>query len=117
MSVFDLFSKDACDIRGKQSKDKWTRVEYFSNKKELEAQGKQVVLVDMINHPIEGSVSISNELFFGNKYPEGTYFALYCHSGGSSGYVQMQLKPQLPQYTIINIDGGIIMYQLQKNNF
>ncbi|MCF7835226.1 rhodanese-like domain-containing protein [Candidatus Gracilibacteria bacterium] len=117
MSVFDLFTKDACDIRGKTSTDKRTRTEYFTNKKELESQGIKVVLVDMINHPIEDSVQISNELFFGNKYPEGTYFILYCHSGGSSGYVQMQLKPQLPQYNIINMDGGIVMYQLQKNNF
>ncbi len=117
MSVFDLFKKDACDIRGKKSTDKWTRTEYFTNKKELESQGINVVLVDMINHPIDWSVPISNEIFFGNQYPEGTYFILYCHSGWSSGYVQMQLKPQLPQYNIINMDGGIIMYQLQKNNF
>jgi hypothetical protein len=53
MSVFDLFKKDACDIRGKKSTDKWTRTEYFTNKKELESQGINVVLVDMINHPID----------------------------------------------------------------
>jgi hypothetical protein len=57
-------------------------------------------------------VPISNELFDG-RYPEGTYFALYCHSGGSSGYVQMQLKPQLPQHHFINIAGGIGMYGLR----
>ncbi len=114
MNIFNLFSPNACDIRGKKSTDKWTWTEYFENKKELEAQWINVVLVDMINHPIEDSIPISNELFFGNKYPEWTYFILYCHSGWSSGYVQMQLKPQLPQYNIINMDGGIIMYQLQK---
>jgi hypothetical protein len=53
-------------------------------------------------------------MFFGNQYPEGTYFCLYCHSGWSSGYVQMQLKAQIPQYTIINIDGGILMYTIQR---
>ena len=114
MSVFDLFSPQACDIRGKKSTDRWTWREYFDQKKVLESQGINVVLVDMINHPVEGSVPISNELFFGNQYPDGTYFVLYCHSGGSSGYVQMQLKPQLPQYTIINMDGGIHMYNLQR---
>ena len=114
MDVSSLYSPDACDIRGKQSTDKWTRTEYFKNKKKLESEWIRVVLVDMINHPIEGAVPISNEMFSGNIYPKGTYFCLYCHSGWSSGYVQMQLKPQLPQYTIINIDGGILMYDIQR---
>lgn len=114
MDVSSLYSPDACDIRGKQSKDKRTWTEYFQNKKDLESQWIQVVLVDMINHPVEGSTPISNQMFTGNIYSEWTYFCLYCHSGGSSGYVQMQLKPQLPQYTIINIDGGILMYNIQR---
>jgi hypothetical protein len=80
----------------------------------LEAEGVRVVLVDMINHPVEWSVPISNEMFSGNLYPAWTYFCLYCHSGWSSGYVQMQIKPKLPHYTIINIDGGILMYNLQR---
>lgn len=53
MDVFDLFSPEACDIRGKANKEKRTRNEYFENKKALEAQGIKVVLVDMINHPVE----------------------------------------------------------------
>ncbi|AHB41468.1 TPA: hypothetical protein DIC40_05640 [Patescibacteria group bacterium] len=114
MDVFKIFSQDACDIRGKQAKDKRTRTEYFENRKALEANGIKVILVDMINHPIEDAIAISNELFFEEQHPEGTVFALYCHSGGSSGYVQMQLKPMLPQYNIINIDGGINMYNVQK---
>ena len=114
MDVFDLFSPEACDIRGKANKEKRTRHEYFENKKELEKQGIKVVLVDMINHPVENAIPISNDIFFGNKYPKWTVFVLYCHSGGSSGYVQMQLKGQVPQYHIINLDGGINMYNLQK---
>jgi hypothetical protein len=80
----------------------------------LESKWVRVVLVDMINHPVEDAIPASNEIFTENKYPAWTYFCLYCHSGWSSGYVQMQLKPQLPQYTIINIDGGIHMYNIQK---
>lgn len=114
MDVFDLFSSDACDIRGKKSTDRWTWTEYFENKKILDSHGVNVVLVDMINHPVEGALPISNELFFGNKYPDGTFFVLYCHSGWSSWYVQMQLKPALPQYTFVNLEGGIIMYNIQK---
>lgn len=115
MDIHSLFNPNACDIRGRQSTDQWTWTEYFEHRKRLESDGIQVVLVDMIHHPLEDSVEISNELFFSNNYPEGTYFVLYCHSGGSSGYVQMQLKPQLPQYHIINMLGGIGMYEMQKH--
>lgn len=114
MDVASLYSADACDIRGKMSTDRWTWTEYFKNKKKLESEWICVVLVDMINHPIEDAVPISNEMFSGNLYPEWTYFCLYCHSWWSSGYVQMQIQPQLPQYTIINIEGGIMMYDLQR---
>ncbi len=116
MDVFNLFKKEACDIRGKFGSDKWTWKEYFDYKKELESEWKQVVLVDMIGQPVEWAISISNELFFSNQYPEGTVFVLYCHSGGSSGYVQKQLKPNLPHYTIINMDGGIGAYRMYKLN-
>ncbi|MEI7562911.1 MAG: hypothetical protein WCJ39_04340 [bacterium] len=52
-NVFDLYDPHACDIRGKFGADSWTRAQYFSHAKELEAQGIQVVLVDMIGHPVE----------------------------------------------------------------
>lgn len=55
----------------------WTWHEYKEQKKIL---GDKLVLVDMIDHPILDSVLISEELFSG-KYPEGTIFAFYCHSG------------------------------------
>lgn len=116
MDVFGLFKKDACDVRGKFGSDKWTWKEYFAYKQQLEAEWIRVVLVDMIGHPVEWAVSISNELFFSGEYPEGTVFVLYCHSGGSSGYVQKQLKPALPQYTIINMDGGIWAYRIFAMN-
>lgn len=116
MDVFELFNKDACDVRGKFGSDKRTWAEYFVNKKELESQWIPVVLVDMINHPVEWSTPISNDLFMSGKYPKNTYFILYCHSGGSSGYVQKQIKPQLPHYNIINMDGGIYAYQIYVMN-
>jgi rhodanese-related sulfurtransferase len=85
-------------------------------KKELEEQWIQVVLVDMIWHSVEWALPISNEMFTSGKYPKDTYFVLYCHSGWSSGYVQKQLKPQLPQYNFVNMDWGIMAYQIYKMN-
>jgi len=116
MDIKELFNPNACDPRGMASKNKWTRTEYFQYKKTLESEWIQVVLVDMIWHPVEWAVEISNELFFWNHYPDGTYFVLYCHSGWSSGYVQMQLTPMLLQYKFINMAWGIGMYELEKNN-
>ncbi len=116
MDVKDLYNPQACDPRGRASKSVWTWSEYFQYKKELEEEWVQVVLVDMIGHPVEWAIAISNEMFFANQYPAGTHFVLYCHSGGSSWYVQMQLTPMLPQYTIINMAWGIWMYQIEKMN-
>ncbi len=116
MDVKKLFNSNACDLRGMQSTSKWTWSEYFENRKILESEWIQVVLVDMIWQPVEWAVEISDELFFWAQYPEGTYFVLYCHSGWSSGYVQMQLTPTLPQYHFINMTWGIGMYELEKNN-
>lgn len=116
MDVFDLYDKNSCDMRGKIGSESRTWTQYFQYKEMLEKEGTQVVLVDMIDHPVEGAVPISNELFFDKTYPEGTYFVLYCHSGGSSGWVQQQLKPQLPEYFFINLEWGILMYELEKGN-
>jgi hypothetical protein len=52
-NIFDLYDPTACDVRGKFGADSWTRGEYFANKKALEAQGIQVLLVDLIGHPVE----------------------------------------------------------------
>lgn len=109
MDILKLFNKKTCSIQGGGS-EKWSWVEYYQKRKELEKQSIPVVLVDMIDHPVENSVPISNELF-DNKYPDGTYFVLYCHSGGNSGYLQKQLSPKFPQYHIINMAGGIGAYQ------
>ncbi len=78
MSVNDFVTKDACNIFGRNNGlESWTWPEYHVQKKEL---GEKLVLVDMIGHPLEGSIPLSDDLFSG-KYPEGTFFALYCHSG------------------------------------
>jgi len=118
MDVFDLFDPNACDIRGKVWSDTWTWSDFFENKKNLKENWIDTILVDMINHPVLDSVSISNELFFEKKYPKWTHFALYCHSWWSSGYVQKQLKPQLPEYVFINMEWWIWaykIYQMQNN--
>ncbi|MDP3970829.1 MAG: hypothetical protein Q8P90_03950 [bacterium] len=113
MDISKLYTKNACSLEGGGS-DKWTWQEYYKKKAELSEQGIEVVLIDMINQPVAGSIPISNELFE-KKYPDGTYFVLYCHSGGTSGHLQKQLKPKLTQYHFINMTGGVGAYQPEKN--
>lgn len=56
-----MFAKDACNIFGRNNGlESWTWEEYQSKKQEL---GDMLVLVDMIRHPINGSVTLSDHLF------------------------------------------------------
>lgn len=115
MNVFDLFDPAACDIRWRWS-DMRTWEEYSHNQQELTKKWIDIVLVDMINHPVENAIPISNEMFFENQYPENTVFCLYCHSGGSSWYVQKQLKQKLwDKYTFINMKGWMYSYNIWKD--
>ena len=105
MSITDMYDPNACSIWGFNNwMEKWSWEQYKTQKEKF---GKQIVLVDMINHPVENSVAISNEMF-GWEYKNWTVFVLYCHSGWSSWYIQMQLTPQLPQYKFVNVNGGIM---------
>ncbi len=110
MDIFSMFNPNACSIGGRSGATSWNWEQYFENKKKLELEGGKVVLVDMINHPVEGSVPISNEVFDISKNQKGTYFVLYCHSGGSSGMVQKQLTSQLPEFNFVNLAGGVGLY-------
>ena len=108
MGITESYDPNACSIWGMNNgMESWNWDEYKTQKEKF---GEQIVLVDMINHPVEDSVTITNELFDPSNKPEWTVFALYCHSGGSSWYVQMQLTPQLPMYKFVNIAGWIMAY-------
>lgn len=107
MDIFDHFNPNACDISGMKGAKSWTWKEYFFHK---EKNPKDIILVDMISHPVEGSVPISNEIFQESK--KGSIFVLYCHSGASSGMLQKKLTPIFPQYSFINLTGGISAYPL-----
>lgn len=105
MWITEMYDPNACSIWGFNNwMEKWTWNQYKMQKEKF---WEQIVLVDMINHPINGSVPISNEMFSW-LYKDWTVFVLYCHSWGSSWYIQMQLTPQLPQYKFINISGWIM---------
>jgi len=106
MWITDSYDPNACMIGWRNNwLESWSWDEYHRQKEKL---WDKLILVDMIRHPVEDSVPISNELFQPGNKPEWTVFALYCHSGWSSWYIQMQLAPQLPMYKFVNISGGIM---------
>jgi len=106
MWITETYDPNACMIWGRNNGlESWSWDEY---EKQKEILWDKLILVDMINHPIKDSVVISNELFTPWNKQEGTVFALYCHSGGSSWYIQGQLAPQLPMYKFVNIAGGVM---------
>lgn len=105
MWIFDLFNKDACNISGRNNwLESRTWFQYEEKKKEL---WDKLILVDMIGKPVAWSIPISDKIFSW-EYSEWSIFALYCHSGWSSWYLQSQLAPKMPQYTFVNIKWGIM---------
>ncbi|EKE26381.1 MAG: hypothetical protein ACD_4C00308G0009 [uncultured bacterium (gcode 4)] len=105
MWIFDMFDKNACSINWRNNwLESWSWIEFKEKKKDL---WDKLILVDMIWHPMDWSVPISDKLFSW-IYPDWTIFALYCHSWWSSWYLQMQLAPKLPQFVFINIKWGIL---------
>ena len=106
MWITDSYDPNACMIGWRNNwLESWSWDKYHKQKEKL---WDKLVLVDMIWHPVKDSVPISNELFQPWNKPEWTVFALYCHSWGSSWYIQAQLAPQLPMYKFVNITGGIM---------
>jgi rhodanese-related sulfurtransferase len=109
MNIFDHFNPNACDISGIKESKSWTWKEYFIQK---EKNPDNIILVDMISNPVKGSTPISNEIF--EKSKKGTIFVLYCHSGASSGMLQKKLTHIFPEYSFINLAGGISSYPLSS---
>ena len=106
MDIENMFPQNACSLDGRNSIG-WTWDTYFEKKEQLK---DKIVLVDMIGHPVPGSIPLSNSLFENKKYSDGTYFVLYCHSGGTSGAMQKKLTPHYPEYRFVNLLGGIGQY-------
>lgn len=113
MNIFEYFSPNECNpLWRNNGLESWDKTKFLEKKKELWSE--KVVLVDMINHPIEweNCVPISNEIFESWEYPDWTVFVLYCHSWWSSWYVQKQLTPKFPQYKFVNLAWGIGLWNL-----
>ena len=86
--------------------DEWTQKEYLQNKKKLESEGVEVLLIDTILSPIEGAKTELYNPHVMKKYPHGTVFVFYCDSGKATYNRLQEYKDKLPHHHCISLKGG-----------
>jgi hypothetical protein len=86
--------------------EEWTQKEFLINKKKLQDEGVEVILVDTILSPIEKVQSIVYNPFEMKKYPHGSVFVLYCDTGKATKKRLKEYKEKFPNYHCISLRGG-----------
>jgi len=86
--------------------NEWTQKEFLKNKKLLEEEGIDVVLVDTILSPIDKADTVVYNPFELNKYKDGTVFVFYCDSGKATLNRLDEYKKKFAKYTCISLKGG-----------
>jgi len=87
-------------------KYEWSQEEYLRAKKELEAQGRQVLLVDTIARPIEGAETTLYNPYELKEYPEGTVLVFYCDTGKETRERLEEFRRKFPDKVCISLRGG-----------
>lgn len=88
------------------SVDEWTQEEFLRNKKELEADGLKVLLIDTILNPIDGTETILYAPPLLKSEPEGSVFVFYCDTGKSSKERLKEFRTKFPNHVCISLRGG-----------
>ncbi|QOP42510.1 hypothetical protein FJR45_00480 [Sulfurimonas sediminis] len=86
--------------------DEWTQKEFLQNKKKLEKEGVDVVLVDTILSPIEKADTLTYNPYELKQYPEGSVFVFYCDSGKATLDRLKEYKKKFPNHHCISLKGG-----------
>ena len=89
-----------------QIKDEWTQQEFLENKKALQQQGIEVVLVDTILNPIAKAHTVTYNPYELKKYPKGSVFVFYCDTGKATKERLGEYKEKLPGYHCVSLKGG-----------
>ncbi len=86
--------------------DEWTQEEFLRNKKELEALGINVLLIDTILNPIDGiETTLYAPPLLKNEEP-GSVFVFYCDTGKSSKERLAEFRTKFPDHVCISLRGG-----------
>ena len=86
--------------------DEWTQTDYLTNKRELEARGVSVVLVDTILKPIEGADTLTYNPPHLREMPSGSVFVFYCDSGKGTHSRLKEFRSKFPNHVCISLRGG-----------
>lgn len=86
--------------------DEWTQEEFLRNKKELEANGTKVLLIDTILNPIDGAETTLYVPPLLKSEPSGSVFVFYCDSGKSSKERLSEFRAKFPNHVCISLRGG-----------
>ncbi|WP_457593823.1 hypothetical protein [Hydrogenimonas sp.] len=87
-------------------KDEWTQEEFLRAKKELEAQGRKVLLVDTIAKSIEGVDTVLYNPFVLKEYPAGTVLVFYCDTGKETKERLPEFRKRFPDKICLSLRGG-----------
>jgi hypothetical protein len=88
------------------SGDEWTQEAFLRAKKELEVQGRSVLLVDTIARPIEGAETVLYNPFELSAYPEGTVLVFYCDTGKETKERLPEFRKKFPDKICLSLRGG-----------
>ena len=86
--------------------NEWTQKEFLLNKKKLEEEGVDVVLVDTILSPIEKAETLTYNPYELKQYKEGSVFVFYCDTGKASLNRLKEYKEKFPKHICISLKGG-----------
>lgn len=86
--------------------DEWTQEQFLRNKKELEANGVKVLLIDTILNPIEGIESVVYSPPMLKNEPEGSVFVFYCDTGKATTERLGEFRAKFPHHYCISLRGG-----------
>lgn len=84
----------------------WTQKEFLTNKKKLQKEGVDVVLVDTILSPIAKAQTITYNPYELKQLKEGTVFVFYCDTGKASLNRLKEYKEKFPNHPCISLKGG-----------
>ncbi len=87
-------------------KDEWTQEEFLRAKRELQKNGKKVLLVDTILNPIEKQEVVTYNPYELQNYPKGSVFVFYCDSGKATRERLEEYKKRFPGYHCVSLKGG-----------
>jgi len=89
-----------------QYSDEWTQEEFLKNKKILNKEGVNVLLIDTILSPIEKVQTVVYNPYELANEADGSVFVFYCDTGKATLNRLDEYKKKFPNHKCISLKGG-----------